>query len=307
MKRHYYLLLSVTLFNIISCNKNEKPSLILAGADHFIFQDKNLNMGLPITVYSYLPTKYSENSPILFVMHGNSRTAEKYRNAWIDIAEKHNTLLLVPHFSRENGFPEDDQYNMGNMFKMDSLENLLSPNPESEWSYSLIDPIFDYVVEEMNNKSEGYLIYGHSAGSQFLHRLLFFKPEAKIQRAVCANAGWYTMPDFDQNFPYGLKETRLNAEALRKLFAKKITVLLGDQDTDPNHKSLRRTPQAMLQGAHRFQRGHTFYQSCEQLAETLEAEFLWDIQIVSGVDHSNSKMALSAAKVLFQGIGTATD
>jgi hypothetical protein len=39
---------------------------------------------------------------------------------------------LVPHFSRENGFPEDDQYNMGNMFDMDSEENLLAPNVEFE-------------------------------------------------------------------------------------------------------------------------------------------------------------------------------
>jgi hypothetical protein len=29
-------------------------------------------------------------------------------------------------------FPEDDEYNMGNMFDMDSEENLLAPNPESE-------------------------------------------------------------------------------------------------------------------------------------------------------------------------------
>jgi hypothetical protein len=302
MKRFYYLLVLVTLFNGAACDQNEKPSLISKGAGTFIYQNENLNRGQPITVYSYYPSNYIDSSPILIVMHGNGRTAENYRNAWIDSAEQHNALLLVPHFSRENGFPEDDQYNMGNMFKMDTSENLLSSNPESEWSYSLIDPIFDFVVEHMKNNSTGYLIYGHSAGSQFLHRLLFFKPEAKIQKAVCANAGWYTMPDFDQIFPYGLKETQCSEESLRKLFTKKVTILLGDQDTDPNHRSLRRTPQAMLQGAHRFQRGHTFYQNCKQMAATLGVQFRWDLQIVSGVAHSNSKMAPSAAKVLFQGL-----
>lgn len=102
------------------------------------------------------------------------------------------------------------------MFDMDSLENLLAPNPESEWSYSLIDPIFDFVVDRMHNKSTGYLIYGHSAGSQFFHRLIWSKPEAKIMRAVCANAGWYTMPDFNQTFPYELKETKCTPENLKK-------------------------------------------------------------------------------------------
>jgi hypothetical protein len=280
--------------------KNEKPSLIPKGVSSFIYQNENLNTGRPITVYSYLPSNYKDSSPVLFVMHGSSRTAKKYRDDWINIAEQHNALLLVPHFSRENGFPVDDQYNMGNMFDMDSQENLLAPNPESEWSYSLIDPIFNYVVDKMKNKSSGYLIYGHSAGSQFLHRLIFFKPDAKIKKAVCANAGWYTMPDFEQVFPYGLKETQCTAAALRKVFAKKVTILLGDQDTDPNHRSLRRTPEAMKQGVHRFQRGHTFYEVCQQMAAELGVELNWDLQIVPGVAHSNSKMAPAAAEVLFK-------
>lgn len=300
MKRCKYLLIIIAFFNFVACIQKEKPSLISQGAGSFKYQNENLNMGRSITVYSYLPTKYNDNSAILFVMHGNSRTAEKYRNAWIDIAEQHNALLLVPHFSRENGFPEDDQYNMGNMFVMDSLENLLSPNPESEWSYSLISPIFEYVIEKMKNKSTGFLIYGHSAGSQFLHRLIFFKSETKIQKAVCANAGWYTMPDLDQIFPYGLKETQCTEANLKKIFAKKVTILLGDQDTDVNHKSLRRTPEAMKQGAHRFQRGHNFYQSCQQKATELGVELNWDIQIVPGVAHSNSKMAPAASEVLFK-------
>ena len=246
----------------------EKYTLVPKGTGRFTFQKDGINQGREITVFSYLPSKYTDNSPILFVMHGNGRTAENYRNAWKDIAEENNALLLVPHFAR-NGFPEDDQYNMGNMFKMDSEGNLLSPNPESEWSYSLIDPIFDYVVQHMKNKSKGYLIYGHSAGSQFLHRFMFFKPDAKIHKAVCANAGWYTMPDFEQIFPYGLKETQCSEEFLRKLFIKKVTLLLGDLDTDPNHSSLRRTPQAMLQGAHRFERGHMFYMACQKKAAAL--------------------------------------
>lgn len=278
---------------------DENSGLIPKGAGSFVFQKDDINRGRAITVYSYLPSDYGDNSPVLFVMHGNSRTAENYRNAWLEIAEKNHALLLVPHFSRENGFPEDDQYNMGNMFNMDREENLLSPNPENEWSYSLIDPIFDFVVERMRNTSKGYLIYGHSAGSQFLHRFLFFKPDAKVQKAVCANAGWYTMPDFQQIFPYGLKETQCSDDALRKLFTKKVTVLLGDQDTDPNHSSLRRTPQAMLQGSHRFERGHTFYKACKETAAALGVPFNWKLKIAPGIAHSNRDMAPFAAEVLF--------
>ncbi len=283
---------------IMACTAGNGDALIGSGKGSFSYQNETLNMGRPIKVWTYRPSNYSKKSPILFVIHGNSRTAEKYREAWIGITEEHRALLLVPHFTRED-FPEDIHFNMGDMFKMDSLDNLLSPNPAGEWSYSLIDPIFDFVVEKMKNKSEGYLIYGHSAGSQFLHRLLFFKPEAKVQKAVYANAGWYTMPDFDQLYPYGLKETQCDTTALRRLFAKEVTVLLGDQDTDPGHGSLRRTPEAMQQGAHRFQRGQTFYEACRRMAQALNAPFAWDLRVVPGVAHSNAGMAPAAANALF--------
>lgn len=298
MKKAYYVLLLVTLFGLGACRKNNDSFIIPEEKGKFTFQDDNLNEGRSIDVFCYRPTKYSADSPVLIVMHGNGRTAKTYRDAWVDIAEKHNALLLVPHFSRENGFPEDDQYNMGNMFKMDADENLLAKNPESEWSYSLINPIFDYTVKQMGNNSKKFLIFGHSAGSQFLHRLVFFKPDLKIKKAVCANAGWYTMPDFNSVFPYGLKETTCTPENLSKAFQQRVIVLLGDKDIDPNHKSLRRTPQAMEQGEYRFKRGHTFFESCKKKAAELNVDFNWDIQIVPGVAHSNSKMAPAAAEVL---------
>jgi hypothetical protein len=297
MKKKVILLIATVL--LFNCAENEDTYSIRPGKGSFVFQDEALNYGRPITVFTYRPTNTSAESPILFVIHGNSRTAESYREAWIEIAEKNNTLLLVPHFAREAGFPKDQHFNMGNMFRMDSLDNLLAPNPEEEWAYSLIDPIFDFVVERTKNKSEEYLIYGHSAGSQFVHRFLFFKPDAKVLKAVCANAGWYTFPEANQLFPYGIEGTSCDEEALRKVFAKDVTVLLGDQDIDANHPSLRRTPQAMRQGIHRFQRGHSFFDFSKKLASSLNTTFAWDIQVVPGVGHSNRGMAPGAGEILF--------
>jgi len=65
MKRFYFLLLLVTLFNVVACNQNEKFSLIPKGVSSFIYQNGNLNKGQPITVYSYLPSNYKDNSPVL--------------------------------------------------------------------------------------------------------------------------------------------------------------------------------------------------------------------------------------------------
>ena len=87
---------------------------------------------------------------------------------------------------------------------------------------------------------------------------------------------------------------------LKKVFAKNVTILLGDQDIDPNHKSLRRTPEAMKQGEHRFQRGHTFYQACQKMAVESGFAFNWDLQTAPGIAHSNKLMASPAGKVIFQ-------
>jgi hypothetical protein len=273
-------------------------ALMDEGKGSFVFQNEKLISGLPLTVWTYLPSNYSADSAVLFVIHGNGRTAEKYRNAWVDIAERHSALLLVPHFTKEQ-FPLDSQFHQGNMFKTDSADKILSSIPENKWTFLVIDPIFDFVVAKMKNKSEGYFIYGHSAGSQFVHRFLFFKPDAKVKKAVCANAGWYTMPDFNELYPYGLKGTKCNKKYLQKLFRKKVTVLLGDQDTNTTHRNLRRTPQAMKQGAHRFERGHIFYRSCKQMADSLKVEFAWDLQVVPGVAHSNKGMSKGSEKVFF--------
>jgi len=274
-------------------------TFIAQGKGSFVFQNDSLNYGRSLDVLTYMPSGYTADSPILFVMHGAGRNPETYRSAWIDIAEENNALLLVPHFSRDNGFPESSHYNLGNMFDMDKDENILAANPENEWSYSLIDPIFDFVVDKTGNEFTDYFIYGHSAGSQFVHRFLFFKPHAKVRKAVCANAGWYTMPDFEAYFPYGLAMTNSSPETLRRFFERDITILLGDKDVDTNHRSLRRTPQAMKQGAHRFARGNNFYEACRLKAQSLGVTFSWGLQEVPGAAHSNAAMAPNAAALLF--------
>ena len=38
-------------------------------------------------------------------------------------------------------------------------------------------------------------MFGHSAGGQFVHRFVQFKPNSRVNYAISANAGWYTVPD----------------------------------------------------------------------------------------------------------------
>jgi hypothetical protein len=127
---------------------------------------------------------------------------------------------------------------------------------------------------------------------------MFYKPHAKTELIITANAGWYTMPDDAIEFPYGFKASGLSGESITAVLSKNVVVMLGDKDIDPNHRSLRRTPEAMAQGMHRFERGHRFYTAAQELAFRTNTPFGWKKVIVPGAEHSNAQMAAAAAPLL---------
>ena len=51
-----------------------------------------------------------------------------------------------------------------------------------------IEPLFDHARARFGMEADAYSIYGHSAGAQFVHRFLFHVPDARVARAVAANA-----------------------------------------------------------------------------------------------------------------------
>jgi hypothetical protein len=248
--------------------------------------------GPSVRVYATRPVHLAADRPVVFVMHGVNRNANEYRDQWHDLANEHDFLLVVPEFSERN-FPGSESYNLGNVFD----ENGKAVN-EAEWSYSAIEPIFDEVRRRFGMTTERYSIYGHSAGAQFVHRFLFHVPGARVNQIVSANAGWYMMPDYEQDFPYGLRGSAVIREKLRAALQLPVTILLGEEDTDPEHPNLRRTPEAMAQGEHRFARGHFFFEAARAYSEQLNVPFNWQLVTVPGADHDNRLMAPAAIPYL---------
>lgn len=244
-----------------------------------------------ITLWYHRPAYAGADAPIVFVLHGTSRTGENYRRHWIPEAEKYGFILLVPEFSRDQ-FP-GSTYERGNMIGRDG-----SRLPESQWSYTAIEDIFDAVRKANALTAPTYDIYGHSAGGQFVHRLVFFKPGARYNVAVAANPGWYAMPDLDVAYPYGLGGSGIGPEEVRQALGRRLVVLLGSEDNDPEHHQLRRTPEAMQQGNDRVERGHTFYAVARRTAVTMRTPFAWTLQMAPGVAHSNARMAPYAARLV---------
>jgi hypothetical protein len=250
--------------------------------------------GVEQYVYLSRPTGLAPDRPLVFVMHGMDRNADEYRDQWHDLAEDYDFLLVVPEFS-DRKFPDAEAYNLGSIF-----DGQGGRRPEADWSFSAIEPIFDEVRKRFGMEADGYALYGHSAGAQFVHRFLFHVPEARTTRAVAANAGWYTMPDFSIEYPYGLKDSAVSREMLEKAMQRPLTILLGEEDTGPEHPSLRRTPEAMAQGPHRLARGRAFFGSGQAAARDLGVPFAWQLLTVPGAEHENRLMAPAAIPYLLE-------
>lgn len=248
--------------------------------------------GPPMRVYASRPAGLSGDRPVVFVMHGVNRNADDYRDQWHELALEHDFLLLVPEFNRKN-FPGSDGYNLGYL-----VNEKGQPRPRSKWSYSAIEPMFDDARRRFRMNTSRYALYGHSAGSQFVHRFVFHVPQARVSRIVSANAGWYMMPDYEAAYPYGLAGSVVTPEMLERAMALPVTILLGELDTDSEHSNLRRTPEALAQGSHRLARGQAFFESARNWTGRAGVPFNWRIEIVPDADHDNAKMAPAAMSQL---------
>jgi hypothetical protein len=257
-----------------------------AGSGSYLFSDRSKT----VRVWYHCPDKLTPTTPVCFVMHGRNRKGQKYRDSWVEYAEKNQFLLLVPEFDETN-FPKS--YNTGNIFDEDGSYN----NPKY-WTYTLIDKIFDGVVDEHDLLIKQYSIYGYSAGAQFVHRLAIFCPNAKFKVAIAANAGWYTFLDNDIEFPYGIDGAKVSKKQVKDALGKELILLLGTEDINPNHKYLRNTREARAQGDHRFARGQKYYAHAYGLAEKYKTPFNWKLIPVPGVAHSNAGMSKEAAKYI---------
>lgn len=250
--------------------------------------------GKPLPVHYYLPEKATEATRILFVIHGAGRDAAGYRDAWIPYAQQGQYIVLTPEYSKAD-FPTALTYNVGHIF-----DEAGKPRPREQWSFASIEPMFDLVRKATGTKVPNYAIYGHSAGGQFVHRFVMLMPNARYTRAVAANPGWYTTPDLEVDYPYGLKNAPIDKSGLVAAVGKPLTILLGTADIDPNHHQLSRTPDAMKQGPHRLARGEYFYAYGQRTAKELGVPLAWKLEYAPEVAHSNVGMSKFAEKLVWQ-------
>ncbi|MBI1340848.1 hypothetical protein GC169_11675 [bacterium] len=260
----------------------------VAGARRFLLTTP---AGADLPIWYLRPETAGADAPVVFVMHGVGRDADRYLREWAPLAVAGGFIVVTPEMTQA-AFPGADGYNLGAI-----LDAKGATKPRDQWSYSVIEPAFDAVRQREQLTTERYSLYGHSAGAQFVHRFVLFTAGPRLREAVSANAGWYTAPTSTAEWPYGLRGAPAPIDVAAALSVP-MTLLLGDADTDPNDPNLRTSPEAMKQGPFRFARGQFFYQSALEAAKAARVQANWSCVIAPGVGHDNGAAAAFAVPLL---------
>ena len=300
----YFTLLFVVL--LFSCTEGQisKPTPILdlsasiRGSGIYVFNYSNTSINISINVYFHIPNSVNFNTEILMVLHGNGRNAGDYRDAFVAKADLKNFIVVVPEFSSAN-FPGGHAYNLGHINQDGDNTSTSNLNPEDKWTFSIIEPLFEDFKRAINSNRNSYHIFGHSAGGQFAHRFVFFKPNALFDKVIASASSCYTVPNESISLPYGLNNSPLTNLALSTVFQKVIIVQIGTLDTHPNAPGLRRNVYADAQGTNRFDRPNYFYNTALNLANTTNSAFNWQLQTISSLDHDFQDAAFYGADIIF--------
>ena len=264
-------------------------NLFAAKLDKFTFTSWNKP---DLDVFYHLPKTIDNDTKVLFVVHGNTRNADDYLNSWIRLTKDKNIAIFAPHFKRSS-------FISFNTLQMSTSNGKIRTNTNLYLNNS-IDTLFEYIKAKFKLNDKLYDIYGHSAGAQFVHRYLLMSDNPSVNKAVAANAGWYTFLN-GADFPYGVKNPpiSLTDSNVKKFLSTNLYILIGTNDIDV-YSSINKSKGAQKQGINRLQRAKNFFTYTESIVEQNNLEFKWKYQAVPGAPHSNKVMSKAAVLVLFE-------
>ena len=258
-------------------------NLFAAKLDKFTFTSWNKP---DLDVFYHLPKTIDNDTKVLFVVHGNTRNADDYLNSWIRLTKDKNIAIFAPHFKRSS-------FISFNTLQMSTSSGKIRTDTDL-YLHNSIDTLFKYIKTKFKLNDKLYDIYGHSAGAQFVHRYLLMSDNPSVNKAVAANAGWYTFLN-GADFPYGVKNPpiSLTDSNVKKFLSTNLYILIGTNDIDVD-SSINKSKGAQKQGINRLQRAKNFFTYTESIVEQNNLEFKWKYQAVPGAPHSNKVMSRAA-------------
>jgi pimeloyl-ACP methyl ester carboxylesterase len=267
----------------IPCSDRWRP----VGSGTFEFLDPVTDRTLP--VHYFVPRSHGTELNVLFVIHGLGHTASKRRTKWRAAAKKHGVAVFAPDFHAAH-MPR---------FSKGSLRRGYLDSDVRRSSFAMLERLFDHVRSEFHLDRERYDVYGHSAGGQFVSRMVVVLPHGRYRRAVAANPGSYLFPNTDHVYPYGLRGSPIDGEQLDSAFGRRYVLLIGTKDNDPEGKDVPRAKGARAQGPHRLARARNYMRAAVALAKVRGVRLRWRAHSIADVGHSSNGMRPAGIEALY--------
>lgn len=207
---------------------------------------------------------------VLVAVHGVSREWRELSRHFAGGCIAANTALVIPRFSR-TGYRGYQRLEAGR-------KNLTS-------DLALLKVLDDVAERFGTGRIDEIRLFGHSGGAQFAHRFSLLYPDL-VKRQALAASGFYTMPDANAAFPFGLGEglrfSALDSEGLTI----PTKVFIGDLD-------VQRDPQLRTgglldrqQGINRLERAQRFVIAVRALTAARGLAPDCSLEILRGCEHS---------------------
>lgn len=245
-----------------------------------------------VTVFYYIPDSYErESMPVVVGFHGNDRDCSYWIDTWKEYADKKGFMFFIPWFTHD-GFPTRRYQEVG---VKDERGDIL---PARCRTSALVDSMLCHILLTSGTGESKATIYGHSAGGQFVHRFMLLNDSPFVRKAIIGNPGWFTFPDMNENYSYGIKDLpEVDARRLGNILGKNIILQLAEGDT-LRESFLRKTPEADRQGRNRLERGNKYFDTLKSIADRNHWAFNWRRVYVPHVGHDAVAMSRHAAEYL---------
>jgi len=223
--------------------------------------------------YVFIPEKLSDSDRVLVCVHGVSRNALEQVRLLRPYAERYGFALIAPLFTPTTF---RDYQRLGRR----------GHGPRADLALiRMLRTIGSATPLNINKVS----LFGFSGGAQFAHRFTFAHSQ-RVTSMVLGAAGWYTMPDTHEPYPFGttdargLDAVRFNVRAATRL---PTMVVVGSKDADENAQELNGSAKLIrMQGPHRLARARTWVDAMKASASRHGSTGNIELKLLPGIGHS---------------------
>lgn len=189
----------------------------------------NTSVG-PVEAYLSAPDAGSSNAPPLLALHGISRDAQSVFDAFSEAPNNAGRVVIAPCFEARK-WPVYQRITHRNRADIALLELLTSLR-----AFGVID----------GGPAD---LFGFSGGAQLAHRFAMLYPHM-VSSLHVSSAGWYSLPNEDAPYPYGLGAPDEKEQVWRRrmllgldVFLRlPISIYVGCDDIGTDEPTLRRNP-----------------------------------------------------------------